>query len=138
MVAVVGDVVALAVTPVGESGRVAGIAGADGAEALPVPALLVAVTVKVYGVPLVRPVTVQPVEAVVQVRPPGDEVTVYPLMAAPPSEAGAVQDTTDWVLALDVAPPRSARSGELAGMAAAEGADAGLVPLALVAVTVNV
>ena len=35
----------------------------DGAEAAPVPLALVAVTVKVYGVPLVRPVTVHEVAA---------------------------------------------------------------------------
>ena len=35
------------------------MAAAEAAEALLVPAELVAVTVKVYGVPLVRPVTVQ-------------------------------------------------------------------------------
>jgi hypothetical protein len=41
-----------------------------------VPAELVAVTVKVYVVPSVRPVTVQDVVLVVQVRPPGLDVTV--------------------------------------------------------------
>jgi hypothetical protein len=47
---------------------------ADDAE--PVPAELVARTVKVYAVPFVSPVTVHEVEAVVQVRLPGLEVTV--------------------------------------------------------------
>ncbi len=37
---------------------------------------LVAVTVKVYEVKLVRPVTVQAVVALVQVSPPGDDVAV--------------------------------------------------------------
>ena len=48
----------------------------DADEALPVPTLLVAVTVKVYAVPLVRPVTVTGLDAPVPVRPPGLEVTV--------------------------------------------------------------
>jgi hypothetical protein len=41
-----------------------------------VPAELVAVTVKVYAVPFVSPVTVHEIEAVVQVKLPGLEVTV--------------------------------------------------------------
>jgi hypothetical protein len=42
-----------------------------------VPALLVAVTVKVYAVPLVSPVTMQLVApAVVHCLPPGEDVTV--------------------------------------------------------------
>jgi len=65
----------VALPMVGAPGTVAGVAGADAADAGPVPAELVAVTVKVYGVPLVRPSTVQLVVLVLQVRPPGDEVT---------------------------------------------------------------
>ena len=42
---------------------------------------------------MVRLETVQLVLAVVQVRAPGDEVTVYPVTAAPPLSVGAVQDT---------------------------------------------
>jgi len=41
-----------------------------------VPAALVAVTENEYVVPEVRPVTVHEVVLVVQVFPPGDEVTV--------------------------------------------------------------
>ena len=56
-----------------------GITAELAAEAVPVPALLVAVTVKVYAVPLVKPVTTQlnvlPL-AVVQVLPSGLEVAV--------------------------------------------------------------
>jgi hypothetical protein len=54
----------------------------DGAE---VPVALVAVTVNVYDVPLVRPVTVAVVEPlVVAVFPPGLDVTVYLVMVEPP------------------------------------------------------
>jgi len=41
-----------------------------------VPFTFVAVTVNVYEVPFVRPVTVQLVVTVVQVNEPGDDVTV--------------------------------------------------------------
>ena len=40
------------------------------------PTAVVAVAVKVYEVPLVRPVTVHEVDVVVQVAPPGVAVTV--------------------------------------------------------------
>jgi hypothetical protein len=35
---------------------------------------------------------------VVQVNDPGDDVTVYPVIALPPLD-GAVHDTTDWLSA---------------------------------------
>ena len=66
----------LAPTVVGVPGAVAGVAGDDAADELPTPAELVAVTVNVYGVPLVSPATVQLVAGVEQVNPPGDEVTL--------------------------------------------------------------
>ena len=72
------------------------------------------------------------------VNPPGDEVTVYPVMVAPPLDAGAVQETTEEALAYEVAPTEVGAPGVVAGVAGAEAADAGLVPAELVAVTVNV
>ena len=48
----------LATTLVGAPGTVRGVIAADGADASPVPMPFVAATVKVYAVPLVRPVTV--------------------------------------------------------------------------------
>ena len=66
---------AMAVTPVGAPGMVDGVAATGGDDAGLVPTPLVAVTVNVYAVPLVRPVTVQVVVAplgVVQVCPPLD------------------------------------------------------------------
>jgi hypothetical protein len=53
-----------------------GVTGALGAEGGPFPVALVAITVKVYGVPFVSPVTVHDVDAVVHVAPPGVAVTV--------------------------------------------------------------
>jgi len=46
-------------------------------------------------VPFVRPLTVQVVVVVVHVRAPGEEVTVYFVIVAPPFEAGALQLTID-------------------------------------------
>ena len=116
----------------------AGVADAEAAEAAPVPAALVAVTVNVYAVPLVSPFTVQEVETVEQEKPPGDEVAVYPLMAAPPLDPGAVQATTDLALAFDVAVTVVGAPGTAAGMAGADAADEGPVPAELVADTMNV
>ena len=92
-------------TPVGAPGVVTGVTDADAVEAAEFPAALVAITVNVYAVPLVRPVTVQEVVALVQVNAPGDEVTVYPVIALPPLDAGAVQLTTDDALATDPETP---------------------------------
>jgi hypothetical protein len=76
-VSVVGAVLT-AVTAVGAPGTLsAGVTGEEEAEAGPVPSALVAVTVKVYAVPLVSPVTMHVgVVVAVQVKPPGLEVTV--------------------------------------------------------------
>ena len=63
-------------TAIGTPGTVEGTTEAEASEAEPVPDTLVAVTVNEYEVPLVRPITVHEVEAVVQVNRPGFEVTV--------------------------------------------------------------
>ncbi len=67
----------LAVPIVGAPGTVAGVTLFDADDAAPVPIAFVAVTVKVYAVPFVNPVTVQGVD----VQPllvilPGVEVAV--------------------------------------------------------------
>jgi ABC-type uncharacterized transport system permease subunit len=58
-----------------------------------VPLAFVAVTVKVYAVPLVSPVTVIGLAEPAPVKPPGLEVTVYPVIAEPPLLTGAVNVT---------------------------------------------
>jgi len=63
-------------TPVGAPGTVAGTTAPEAVDAEPVPALFVAVTVNVYEVPLVRPLTVQLVVSVAHANEPGDDVTV--------------------------------------------------------------
>ena len=67
---------AVAVPIVGAPGTPAGVTLFEALDAGPVPATLVAVTVKVYAVPLVRPVTVIGEAEPVPVSPPGLEVTV--------------------------------------------------------------
>src|SRR5579872_4148095 len=90
---------ATADTPVGAPGTPAvGVTEFEAVEAGPAPALLVAVTVKVYAWPLVRPPTVIGLLAPDWWRLPGVEVTVYEVMGAPPSEAGAVKLTVAWAL----------------------------------------
>ena len=67
---------AVAVPIVGALGTDFGVALLEAADAGPVPALLVAVTVNVYAVPLVRLVTTTGEPAPVPVIPPGLDVTV--------------------------------------------------------------
>ncbi len=126
-------------TPVGASGSVAGVTAADAVEAVLVPALFVAVTVNVYAVPFVRPVTVQDSapDNHPQVWLPELAVTVYAVIVDPPVLAGALHDTTTCVL------PRTPDTlvgapGTVAGVTAADGVEALLVPKLFVAVTVNV
>ena len=61
---------------VGASGVVAGVTLFEADEADPVPTAFVAVTVNVYAVPLVRPITVIGDEPPAPVNPPGLEGTV--------------------------------------------------------------
>ncbi len=63
-------------TEVGAPGTVDGVTAAESVEAAPVPDTFVAVTLNVYEVPFVRPVTVQDVVPVEHVNEPGVEVTV--------------------------------------------------------------
>ena len=66
----------VAVPIVGALGAAAGVTEFEDSEAAPVPTALVAVTVKVYGWPLVRPVTVIGEALPLAVIPLGLEVTV--------------------------------------------------------------
>jgi len=92
------------------------------------------------------PVKVQPVDAPVSeveqaagVATAGDDVTVKPVSAEPPLLAGAVQPMAIEVVVVPaVAVTPVGAPGVVAGMAAADGADAAPIPMALVAVTVKV
>ena len=88
---------------------------------------------------MIRPVTVQPVAPLVpgHVRPPGEEVTVYPVIELEPCWTGAVQVTA--TVALPGTPVTDVgRPGTGSGVTELDAAEAGPVPTELVAVTVNV
>lgn len=77
VVAAAGDAGGVAVGATGAGGGAVGTTAPLAVEAAETPTPLRAVTVNVYAVPAVSPVTVHVVAAVVvQVRPPGDAVTV--------------------------------------------------------------
>jgi len=125
----------VAVTPVGAPGTTAsGVTDEEGAEGDPGPLAFIALTVNVYGVPLVRPWTVHEVVEVLQVRPPGDEVAVYPVMGLPPSDPGAVQDTVAVALPAVADTPVGA-SGTVDGVTGADAVEGELLPLMLFATT---
>jgi hypothetical protein len=84
---------ATAVTLVGAPGVVAGVTEFEVLDGVLVPFALVAVTVKVYAVPLTRPVIVIGDDPPVAVNPPVLEVTVYPVIAEPPVLDGGVNET---------------------------------------------
>jgi len=81
---------------------------------------------------------VQVVVALVQLPPPEEAVTVYSVIGAPPFDAGAVQEITDWVFAFEVAITLVGAPGDVAGTAAAEAVEAAEVPDTFVADTLNV
>ena len=138
----------MAMTVVGAPGTVDGVAAAEAGDGgLVRGTALVAVTVNVYATPLVRPVTVHVVagvagdtDVVVQVLAGAPEdVTVYLVTVDPPLDAGAVQDTTDWVLANEVAATLVGVLGATgAGVTEFDAVEAVLLPEPLVATTVNV
>ena len=123
------ELFAVALTLVGAPGTVDGVAAFDAADAVPVPMTLVATTVKAYEEPLVKPVTAhEVVPLVVQMKLPGEDVTVYPVMGDPPLEAGAVQETTDWPLAFEVATTLTGAPGTVGMVTGLEGAEAAPAP----------
>jgi hypothetical protein len=113
-----------------------GVTLLEAAEAGPVPAELVALTVNVYAVPLVSPVTVIGLAVPVTVWP-AEDVTVYPVIVLPPLDAGALKDTVAWALPA-AADTLVGAPGTVAGVTLLEAVEAGPVPTELVAVTVKV
>ena len=79
----------------------------------------------------------QEVDAVVQVNPPGEEVTVYPVIALPPLDPGAVQLTSDEALAT-VPETFVGGPGTELGVTADDGLELSELPTELVATTLNV
>ena len=138
-VAVVGPVAVTAPIPgaPGDPGLVR-IRG-ETKDGLLVPAAFVAVTVNVYVVQAVSPVTVivpEPDWAREPVPPMGSEITVYFVIAEPPLDAGAVNVT---VAVVDPVGVTSSILGAPRGptVTCADVVDAAEVPFAFVAVTVN-
>jgi hypothetical protein len=86
----------------------------------------------------VRPVTAQVLPDVVQVAPPGEAVAVYETMELPPFDAGAVHSSGTCPFCPLVALTEVGAPGGPYGIADADAELAALVPLAFVAVTVNV
>ena len=78
----------------------------------------------------------QVVVVVEQVNPPGVEVTVYPVMALPPLDPGAVQLTTEEALATVPETPVGA-PGTVLGVTGVD-VPASELPVALIAITENV
>ena len=118
-------------------GTVAGVTAVDAVLGTLFPIALVATTVKVYEVPLVKPATVSGLAVPICEILPGFEITVYPVIAEPPLLVGAVNETVACVL------PATAEIlvgtlGTVAGVTAVEAALGALFPIALVATTVKV
>lgn len=125
-------------TPVGASGIVRGVIAGDAVDTGEVPARFSATTVKVYDVPLDKPVTVQEVAPeVVQVFAPGDEVTVKPVIGEPPFEAGTLHEIAASVFP-GVATTLVGASGIVRGVIAVDARDEAELPAALSATTVKV
>jgi hypothetical protein len=128
---------AVAVTEVGEPGVPDGVTEVDAADAGLFPAALVATTVKVYAVPLVRPGMLIGLAVPVAVMLPGLELTVYPVIALPPFDAETVKETFAWVLPA-VADTEVGEPGTPIGVTEFDAVDAGLLPTTLVATVVKV
>ena len=96
--------------------------------------------------PFVRPVTVHDVAGSVvtdaatveQVRPSGEEVTVYPEIWSPPSESGAVQTTVAVPLRVELADWFPGAFGAAAGVVSEDESDETLEPTAETACTTKV
>jgi hypothetical protein len=126
-----------ALTLVGTSGTVAGTTELLVAEAVLVPYEFDAVTVKVYVVPLLRPVTVIGDAPPVAVNPPTFELTVYVVIDSPPVFPGGVKVIVASPFPA-VAVPIVGASGTLTGVTELLATEAVLVPTAFVAFTENV
>jgi hypothetical protein len=74
-------------------GGLTGLTPALALDALPLTPPTLAVTVKVYEVPLLNPVTVNGEELPLAVKFPGDDVAVYETVPPLPAYAGTVNET---------------------------------------------
>ena len=131
------------VTPVGALGTVDGVAADEAVDWADVPIPLVAVTLNVYGVPFVNPVTTQVSVGATEVQVPAATfpdvyaVTVYPVTSEPRESNGASQETVAVVLPFTAVTFRGSEGAAFTD-ALVEAVDAAEVPAALVAVTLKV
>jgi hypothetical protein len=109
---------AIAVTDVGLSATPATLIGADAVDETEVPTAFVAVTLKVYVLPFVRPATVIGELVLVNVSPVSTTVSVYEVIGVPPLSAGAANVT------VAVSSPRVAVT-----VVGASGIEAGIIEL---------
>jgi hypothetical protein len=79
---------------VGTPGTVAGVTADEAEDAVESPTVFLAITVKLTGIPFVRPVNVAVRTFPSVTAEPTDGVTIYPVMAEPPLEEGADHVTT--------------------------------------------
>ena len=126
----------------GAPGKVFGVAASDAVEASDVNSAFSATTVKVYAVPFVKPVMLHANGlgngATNSHDPPaGDEVIVYLVGADSAEFAGAVNETFAAPFEA-VAITLLGASGFASGLTAVDAADELVVPVAFVAVVVNV
>jgi hypothetical protein len=128
---------AVAVPIVGDPGTVEGVTEFEAELGKLLPVAFIAITVNVYAVPLASPVTVIGLAEPFTLILPGFEVAVYPVIADPPLLAGAVNATVACVFPF-VAVPIVGAPGTDDGVTEFEAALAGLLPVAFVAMTVNV
>jgi len=128
---------AVATTDVGALGTVAGVTTLEATEATELPTALVATTVKVYAVPLVKPITFMDEVVPVAVMPLGLDVTVQLVIALPPLFVGATKETLA-ELFIAVATTDVGAPGTVAGITTLEATEATELPTALVATTVKV
>jgi hypothetical protein len=122
--------------PIAEVTIPKGETAAEAAEATEFPAALVATTVKVYDASVAKPDTSIGELPPVAVKPPGEDVTLYPVMVLPPVEAGAVKATLAWARPA-VATGLVGAPGTVLGITDPDAADATEFPAALVATTVK-
>lgn len=116
---------------------VTGITADEAVEATELPTAVVAITVKVYAVPFVKPVTFIGELTPVAVKLPGLDVTVYKVIALPPLLAGATNATLAEVFPA-AATTAVGASGTVTGVTAVEAVEAAELPTAFVATTVKV
>ena len=118
-------------------GVVAGVSALDGVESGPMPRSLRAETMNVYSTPFTMLSNVHSSAVVMHVWSPGEAVTTYAVISAPPSELGGDQDTLTVRYADCSAVTAVGAPGEVAGVIASELAGVP-VPILLDAVTENV